>query len=63
VIDVGRGHTYLGLGLGNFMKMFETKIGEENNTWSIKDDSCACGVTWMLTYEHPFLLKTVETKT
>jgi len=29
--------------------MFETKIGERNNTWSIKDDSCACGLTWMWT--------------
>jgi len=34
----------LKLGLGNIVKMFETKIGERNNTWSVKDDSCACGL-------------------
>jgi len=42
--EVDRGHNYLRLGLDNCVsEMHETKIGMENNTLSIKDDSCACG--------------------
>jgi len=35
--DVGRAHTYLRLGLDNFVnEMFETKTGEKNYTWIVK---------------------------